>query len=102
LLSIFRVSTKKNSEGDEETLDVGEFKLALRAMRTAYQFAMLWNYSVLALEGFFLQNNFCFNDLANVDKKATVLTKFADYVIQQNGDRWRDSEPFLTTGNNIL
>jgi hypothetical protein len=68
-------------------------------MRMAYQFAMPWNLSVLALEGFFMQNNYCYNDLSDVEKKASVLTKFADYVIQQNGDRWRDSEPFLTTGN---
>jgi hypothetical protein len=80
-------------------MEVGEFKLALRAMRTAFAFAMPWNYSVLALEGFFLQNNYCFQDLVNVDKKAAVLTKFTDYVLLQNGDRWRDSEPFLTTGN---
>jgi hypothetical protein len=96
------VASKKLSEGDEETLDIGEFKLALRAMRTAYQFAMPWNLSVLALEGFFMQNNYCYNDLANVDKKASVLVKFADYVLQQNGDRWRDSEPFLTTGKKML
>jgi hypothetical protein len=92
------VASKKLSDGDEETLDIGEFRLALRAMRTAYQFAMPWNLSVLALEGFFMQNNYCFSDLSNVDKKASVLVKFTDYVLQQNGDRWRDSEPFLTTG----
>jgi hypothetical protein len=92
------VSSKKQSDLDEETLDFGEFKLAIRAMRTAYSFAMPWNYSILALEGFFLQNNFCYQDLEKVDKKAAVLVKFTDYVIQQNADRWRDSEPFLTTG----
>jgi hypothetical protein len=69
------VASKKQSEGDEETLNIGEFKLALRAMRTAYQFAMPWNLSVLALEGFFLQNNYCYHDLSNVEKKASVLTK---------------------------
>jgi hypothetical protein len=95
---LFRVSSKKQSDLDEETLDFGEFKLAIRAMRTAYSFAMPWNYSILALEGFFLQNNFCYQDLEKVDKKAAVLVKFTDYVIQQNADRWRDSEPFLTTG----
>jgi hypothetical protein len=47
-------------------------------MRTAYAFAMPWNFSVLALEGFFMQTNFCFQDLANVEKKAAVLTKFAN------------------------
>jgi hypothetical protein len=79
-------------------MEIGEFKLAMRVMQTAFSFAMPWNYSVLALEGFFLQNNYCFHDLTNVEKKAAVLTKFTDYVLLQNGDGWRDSEPFLTTG----
>jgi hypothetical protein len=93
-----RSSSKKTGEQDDDIVELGEFKLALRAMRTAYSFAQPWNFSVLALEGFFLQNNFCWQDLQFVDKKALVLTKFTDYVLQQNGDRWRDSEPFLTTG----
>jgi hypothetical protein len=97
---ITRSSSKKQGESpDDDTMDIGEFKLALRAMRTAYAFAMPWNYSILALEGFFLQTNYCYQDLMNVDRKAAVLTKFADYCIQQNGDRWRDAEPFLTTGS---
>jgi hypothetical protein len=33
-----------------------------------------------------------------VERKAHVLTKFVDYVLIQNGDRWRDSEPFLSAG----
>jgi hypothetical protein len=94
----FRTGPKKGADPDDDTMEIGELKLALRAMRTAFAFAMPWNYSVLALEGFFLQNNYCFQDLANVDKKAAILTKFIDYVLLQNGDRWRDSEPFLTTG----
>jgi hypothetical protein len=93
-----RMSNKKAGELDDDILELGEYKLALRAMRTAYAFAMPWNFSILALEGFFMQNNYCFTDLQFVDKKAMVLTKFTDYVISQNGDRWRDSEPFLTTG----
>ena len=37
-------------------------------------------------------------DLANVDKKAWYMSKFTDYVLEQNSDRWRDAEPFLTAG----
>jgi hypothetical protein len=59
---------------------------------------MPWNFSVMALEGFFLQSNYCAQDLNGVEKKAWLLTKFADYALQQNADRWRDSEPFLSTG----
>ena len=33
-----------------------------------------------------------------MDKKAWFLLRFTDYVLEQNSDRWRDSEPFLTTG----
>jgi hypothetical protein len=94
-----RASAKKAAEGDEDILELGEFKLALRALRTAMSFVMPWNYSVLALEGFFMQNNYCAQDLGNVDKKAWLLTKFSDYVLSQNADRWRDAEPFLSTGD---
>jgi hypothetical protein len=93
-----RASSKKTEDGEEDISDVSEFKLAIRAMRTAMQFVMPWNLSILALEGFLFQTNFCNADLANVEKRAWFLTKFADYVISLNADRWRDSEPFLTTG----
>jgi hypothetical protein len=49
-------------------VDLGEFKLALRALRTAGQFVMPWNYSFLALEGFLLQSNFCKNELIGDDR----------------------------------
>ena len=92
-----RSDTVKDSHADD-TLEIGEFKLALRAMRLAVHFTMPWNFSVEALEGFFLLSNFCSTDLANVDKKGQILTVFTDYVLTQNAERWRDSEPFLTTG----
>jgi hypothetical protein len=85
-------------EADDDIVELGEFKLALRTMRTAFALAMPWNLSVLALEGFFFQNNFCHQDLQNVERKASILTKFTDYVLSQNSDRWRDAEPFLTAG----
>ena len=91
-------SKKPTSDGDEEMLDLAEFKLALRAMRTAFHLAVPWNLSILALEGFFFQTNFCSADLSNTDKKGWFLTRFTDYVLEQNSDRWRDAEPFLTTG----
>jgi hypothetical protein len=93
-----RSSNKKTAESDDEFLDISEFKLALRVMRTALSLIMPWNYSVAAIEGFFHQNNFCHAELANVEKKAAVLARFTDYVLAQNSDRWRDSEPFINTG----
>jgi hypothetical protein len=94
-----RTSSKKSADEDDEFLDVSEFKLALRVLRTAMMFVMPWNYSILALEGFFYQTNFCSQDLANVEKRAWVLSRFTDYVIGQNSDRWRDGEPFMNTGD---
>jgi hypothetical protein len=94
-----RAASKKNGEAEDNILELGEFKLALRALRTAMAFVMPWNFSVMALEGFFLQNNYCASDLNNVEKKAWILTKFSDYVLSQNADRWRDAEPFLSTGD---
>ena len=91
-------SKKNSSENEEEMLDLAEFKLALRAMRTAFHLAIPWNLSILALEGFFFQSNFCSTDLSNTEKKGWYLTRFTDYVLEQNSDRWRDAEPFLTAG----
>jgi len=91
----------KKKDGEEEFgefVEVEEFKLALRTMRTAVMFAMPWNMSVLALEGFFFQHNFCMEDLSNMEKKVWYLSRFTDYVLEQNSDRWRDAEPFLTAG----
>ena len=94
-----RGSTKRTSEDPEDIQEVAELKLALRVMRTAFAFAQPWNYSVLALEGFFMQNNFCQADLEKIEKKVWFLSKFCDYAMAQNADRWRDAEPFLTTGD---
>jgi hypothetical protein len=94
-----RAASKKTAEPEEDFLDVSEFKLALRVLRTAMAFVMPWNHSILALEGFFFQSNFCSQDLANEERRAWVLSRFTDYVIAQNGDRWRDGEPFLSAGD---
>ena len=92
-------SKKTGQEGEEEChLELAEFKLALRALRTALAFVMPWNFSVLALEGFFHQTSFCQADLAGVEKKTWFLARFTDYILHQNGERWRDSEPFYTAG----
>jgi hypothetical protein len=93
-----RSGPKKQGEGEDDSLELGELKLAVRVLRSAMSFVMPWNQSVAALEGFLLQSNYCAADLANVDRKAHILTKFVDYVLQQNGDRWRDAEPFLAAG----
>jgi hypothetical protein len=81
-----------------EVRDLGEFKLALRALRTAAQFVCPWNMSFLALEGFLTQTDYCRAELAHDDRPALTLTQFVDFILQTNADRWRDSLGFLSTG----
>jgi hypothetical protein len=93
-----RVSSGKATDAGEDIMEIGEFRLALRTLRTAMAFVMPWNFSVQALEGFFIQSKFCNADLSGVEKQAQFLTQFTDYVLEQNSDRWRDSVAFLSTG----
>ena len=88
-----------DQDTDGEIFELAEFKLALRALRTAASFVRPWDQSFLAIEGFLLQSKYCEKDTGNLDNKAMVLTKFVNYCLGQNADRWRDSEGFLTTGD---
>jgi hypothetical protein len=64
---------KKNADNNKDILELGEFKLAMRALRTAMAFVMLWNFSVMALEGFFLQNNFCVTEFLALSRQFQIL-----------------------------
>jgi hypothetical protein len=90
-------------EGKEGYLDdiveLGDFKLTLRALSVAASFAVPWNMSYLALENFLLPSNFCSADFGPAENQALCLTQFVDYVLGKNSNRWRDSEPFHTTGD---
>lgn len=77
--------------------DISEFKSALRVLRGAMCCVYPWNRSIDALESFFVQTNFCSTELTGADKQVSILTRFADYVLAENGTRWRDGESFLTT-----
>ncbi len=72
-----RASSVRASSSDPsefaEVRDLGEFKHALRALRTAAQFVCPWNMSFLALEGFLIQSDFCKLELAGDDKLASTL-----------------------------
>ncbi len=95
-------SNRKPDDEDDSSADfteVGEFQLALRTLRTAAAFVSPWNLSFTALENFLINDKFCRGDLQGVDKPAVLLTQFADYVIVENAARWRDSEPFLSSGD---
>ena len=97
-----RTSTKSGDNMDDDMTDVaevGEFKCALRVLREAMTFVHPWNKSVAALEGFLIQNNYCSADLASLEKQATILSQFVDYVLRENSNRWRGQDAFLTIGD---
>jgi hypothetical protein len=96
-----KVSNSKNNPqlgGLPDFAEVGEFQLALRTLRNAAMFVSPWNFSFAAIENFLVNNKFCSDDLSNVDKPAVILTQFVDYALVENAARWRDAEPFLTSG----
>jgi hypothetical protein len=77
---------------------LGEFKLALRVLKEAMAFVHPWNKSVAAFEGFMWQTDFCKSDLTGIEKPASVLAQFCDYILGVNADRWRARQEFVTTG----
>ncbi len=97
-----RRSSGKKSDEEEQSLqditELGEFQLTLRTLHTAASFVIQWNHSFSALENFIINNRFCNEDLSEIENKAQILTQFCDYVFQENANRWRDSDPFLSTG----
>jgi hypothetical protein len=64
----------------------------------AASFIMPWNFSFTALENFLINSRFCRDDLGEIENKAQLLTQFTDYVLSENAAKWRDNEPFLSTG----
>jgi len=88
----------KGGEGDDlaEVAEIGEFKVALRVMRSAQGFVNPWNKSIEVLEGFMFQNNFCSKDLEGVEKQGLILSQFVDYVLRENSNRWNSQESFLS------
>jgi hypothetical protein len=96
-----RASSSRSRQDDDDLIDfaeVGEFIVALRAMRSAMAFVMPWNMSVAALEGFLINTRFCKDELGGLEKQASILTSFTDYVLSENANRWRNIEPFITHG----
>jgi hypothetical protein len=84
---------------DKEFQDIVDFRKAVRALRVAGRMAVPWNLSFEAIDGFFMQNNFCLEETKLLKKRALLLTQFTDYILHQNAERWRDSEPFLSVGD---
>jgi hypothetical protein len=61
-------------------------------------FVMPWNFSYTALENFLVSSQYCKDDIGSLDKQAQLLTAFTDFVLAENASKWRNSEPFLSTG----
>lgn len=102
LFSIVNCGKKTTSKHESEDLyqeveELGELKIAVRVLREALSFVHPWNKSVSVMEGFLLQCNWCQTDTAGLDKRATIMTQFVDYILRENSNRWRSQEPFLSS-----
>jgi len=90
-------SLVSSSEEFADIVELGEFKCALRALREAMHQVFPWNLSISAIEGFLIQSNYCSSELEGLEKRASILTSFVDYVLKENSNRWRGRESFLST-----
>ena len=97
LSGVSKVSSSSKDPDFPELEDLSELKNAIRALRGAMVFVHPWNRSIDALESFLIQSSFCSSDLAGIDKQAQLLSRFVDYVLLENANRFRDREPFLST-----
>ena len=89
-----RAANKSKTEQDEDMVDfaeLGEFIVALRAMRSAMAFVMPWNMSIAALEGFLTNTRYCRDEIGNLEKQASILTSFTDYVLYENTNRYEQN-----------
>ncbi len=88
-------SSGKDSKEDKDFLEVAEFTVAIRTIRTAMHLVHPWNLSIVALENFLLNNKMCSAVIGGLEKQAVILTRFTDYVLSENAARWRDETAFL-------
>lgn len=91
-------SSGQVSEDNDSIEVLAEYKLALRALRAAMCYALPWNRSADAIIGFMEQTSYCQSELSNTDRQARTLTRFTDYVLEENANRWRSKQPFVSTG----
>jgi hypothetical protein len=87
-----RAASCKSKQDEDELVDfaeVGEFVVALRVMRLAMANVMPWNMSIAALEGFLINTRFCKDKLRSLEKQASILTSFTDYVLSEKMEKYR-------------
>jgi hypothetical protein len=73
------LSTKGGQDKDEVLAlieELGEFKLALWALRVAMSFVHPWNKSIEAISSFFEQTDFCQAETGNLEKRPPSVTSF--------------------------
>jgi hypothetical protein len=99
-LQMLNINYKASGKSeDNDFSDTQELRLAFRALKGAMSMVMPWNKSMEALDGFLHETNYCREDTVKLEKRTRILSSFVDYVLKQNASRWRDSRPFLTTGD---
>jgi len=100
-------SRKINLDDSENSVCIGDslreiadfegFRAALHSLKEALHWALPWNRSVSAIQGFMINSNFCMEDLKNSPKRAQILTEFVDFVLGRNALNWVNRMPFLTS-----
>jgi len=104
-LSARRITFSDNDDGFnvgesmKEISDLQEFKTAFRALRIARHFAMPWDMSINAIEGFLFNSDFGAAELNLNPQRAAVLTTFVNYILGLNAQRWNRKMSFLDTGD---
>ena len=83
-------------ESLSDITDLDAFKTAMRAAEVAQMFALPWNHSILAINGFLLSSDYCVKDLAGRSNRVAILTDFVNYVLKQNAANWQSGGDFLT------
>jgi len=82
----------------KEVASLEEFKTAFRAMRVARHFALPWDFSLVAVEGFLFNSNFGATELQHSANRTQTLTAFVNYILGLNAQRWTRKMAFLDTG----
>ena len=100
-------TSRKVTVGDGEEINIGDsmkeicdlegFKGALNVLREAMASVLPWNRSVSALCGFMCNTNYLQADLSNNQKRAAILSEFADYILGRNALNWDNGHAFITT-----
>ena len=76
---------------------MADFQTALRAVSKAAAFAVPWNNSFNAIEGFLHTTNFCAAELSSRPNRAALLTSFVNHVFGINAKKWSSGVVFLGT-----